>query len=125
MTSILNLILTLPIMFNTLSVLAIPLSSYGVRSIGGLENQTTSFFGFQPSVPHAGVEDTHICVLACRSGDCPLYVKLDPGARRRMRTVSWWCSSRPPQQRLENTAESLFISLTTLPGRTYAARKDF
>ena len=88
MTSILNLILTLPIMFNTLSVLAIPLSSYGLRPIGGLENQTTFFFGLQLFVAHADVEDRPIYAPAYRSGDYPLDVKLDLDARRRMRTVS-------------------------------------
>src|SRR5262249_55318098 len=63
MTSILNLILTLPIMFNTLSVLAIPLSSYGLRPIGGFENQTTFFFGLQLFVAHADVEERKFIAL--------------------------------------------------------------
>jgi hypothetical protein len=53
-----------------------------------LKNQTTSFFGLQPLVALADVEDRPIYVPAYRSGDRPFDVKLDPGARRRMRTVS-------------------------------------
>jgi hypothetical protein len=68
--------------------------SHSLRPVGGSENKTTSFFGLQPLVAHAGVEDMPIYAPAYRSGDCPFVVKSDPGARRRMRTVSWWCSSR-------------------------------
>jgi hypothetical protein len=41
-------------------------------------------------------------------------MKLAPGARRRTRTVFLVGSSRPPQQRLKNTAVSLLILLTAI-----------
>jgi hypothetical protein len=50
-------------MFNTLSVLAIPLSGYDLRPIGGYENQTTSSFGLQLFVAHADVVDRPFYVL--------------------------------------------------------------
>ena len=62
--------------------------SHSLRPVGGSENKTTSFFGLQPLVAHAGVEDMPIYAPAYRSGDCPFGVKPDPGARRRTRTVS-------------------------------------
>ena len=59
-----------------------------LSALGRLKNQTTSFFGLQPLVAHADVGDGPIYVPAYRSGERPFDVKLDPGARRRMRTVS-------------------------------------
>ena len=56
-----------------------------------LKNQTTSLIGFRSPVAQAGVEDRPIYAPAYRTGACPSDVKLAPGARRRMRTVSWWC----------------------------------
>ena len=60
-----------------------------LSALGRLKNQTTSFFGLQPLVAHADVGDGPIYVPAYRSGERPFDVKLDPGARRRMRIVSW------------------------------------
>src|SRR6516165_727762 len=67
------------------SVVSCPTS---LSALGRLKNQTTSFFGLQPLVAHADVGDGPIYVPAYRSGERPFDVKLDPGARRRMRTVS-------------------------------------
>jgi len=50
-----------------------------------LKNQTTCLFGLRPPV---GVEDRPIYAPAYRTGARPSDVKLAPGARRRMRTVS-------------------------------------
>jgi hypothetical protein len=44
--------------------------SRSLRPVGGLENQTTSFFHLQPFVAHADVEDRPIYVPAYRSVDC-------------------------------------------------------
>jgi hypothetical protein len=74
--------------------LPVSLSGPSLKPVGGLKNQTTSFFGVQTLVAHADADDTPICVPAYSSGDRPLGMKLGPGARRRTRTVSWWCSSR-------------------------------
>src|SRR5215472_8124535 len=84
-----------------LLALRFPSSAADITSALGrqLKNQTTCLVGLRPPVAHAGVEDRPIYVPAYRSGDHPFDVKLDPGARRRTRTVSWCttftnCSSK-------------------------------
>ena len=53
-----------------------------------LKNQTTYLFGLQPPAAHADVEDRPIYAAAYRTVACLSDMKLAPGGRRRMRTVS-------------------------------------
>ena len=99
-----------------LLALRFPSSAADITSALGrqLKNQATCLVGLRPPVAHAGVEDRPIYVPAYRSGDHPFDVKLDPGARRRTRTVSW-CHVREREQQVRE--ETAFLDPAAIASR--------